>query len=102
MTTTFVSFDSTRFGTSLCRACKEDREETSHLIAFCDGLAHPRMRVFGRAMLDPHFEWQPHQLLSMIEIIDKLVPEEGTYGNIPTANDRPDGLEDIGLTNAHE
>jgi hypothetical protein len=28
-------------------------------------------------MLDPGFEWHPHQLLSIIEIIDKLYPEEG-------------------------
>jgi hypothetical protein len=88
--------DPDKFETSLCRACKEKREETSHLYAFCDGLAHVRMRILGKTLLEPSFEWQPHQLISMIEIIDKLYPEEGIGGNMANGNDnRQDGLEDM-------
>jgi hypothetical protein len=36
------------------------------------------------ATLDPGFKWTPHQLLSMIGIIDKLYPGEGLHGQIPT------------------
>jgi hypothetical protein len=83
--------------------CKEEREETNHLFAYCGGLAHARMRVMGKAMLEENFDWQPHQLLSMINIIDKLYPEEGESGSIPTreGNGQDDRM-DIGLTNAHE
>jgi ribonuclease HI len=93
--------DPERFGSSMCRACREEREETSHLFAFCGGLAHVRMRLLGKAMLDQKFDWQPHQLISMIEITDKLYPEEGVKGDIPTSIGQ-EGLADIGLTLAND
>jgi hypothetical protein len=42
-----------------------------------------------------------HQLISMIEIIDRLYPEEGVKGNIPTRIGH-EGLEDIGLTQEND
>jgi hypothetical protein len=34
----------------------------------------PWVRTPGRASLEPDFEWTPHQMLSLIEIIDKAIP----------------------------
>jgi hypothetical protein len=85
-------------GTSLCRACKEEREETSHLYAFCGGLVHLRMKILGQLTLGTQFEWQPHQLITMINYIDKLYPEINIPGHIPIYNNQGhDSLEDIGL-----
>jgi hypothetical protein len=78
--------------------CKEEREETSHLFAFCGGLVHLRMKIIGQLTLDTQFTWQPHQLVQMIEHIDKLYPEIDTPGQIPTYNNQEnDSREDIGL-----
>jgi hypothetical protein len=62
--------------TSLCRVCKEDREETHHLFAHCCGLSHLRMRILGRSYLDEPFQWTPHLLLSMASAIERIYPEE--------------------------
>jgi hypothetical protein len=60
-----------------CRACQNSNEETSHLYAFCHGLAHIRIKTLGSVQLNENFEWKPQQLLAMINEIDKLYPEEG-------------------------
>jgi hypothetical protein len=36
------------------------------------------MRILGYTKLEPEFRWYPNQLLSMIQEIDKIIPEEGT------------------------
>jgi ribonuclease HI len=59
-----------------CRLCGAEKEETSHLFAFCPGIAPIRMRIIGTPILE-HFKWSPSQLLAMIKEIDKICPEEG-------------------------
>jgi hypothetical protein len=60
------------------------------------------MKILGQLTLDPTIEWQPHQLLSTIETIDNLYPEEGMPGHIQTTTQpEQDNLKDIGLTTAH-
>jgi hypothetical protein len=57
--------------------CQKDREETSHLFAFCEALSPIRMRILGESTLAQNFKWSPNTLLEMITEIDKLCPEEG-------------------------
>jgi hypothetical protein len=57
--------------------CEASKEETSHLFAYCPGLAQVRMKICGRPILDTDFSWSPTQLLAMIKEIEKLCPEEG-------------------------
>jgi ribonuclease HI len=90
------------YGSSTCRACKEEREETSHLFAFCDGLCHLRMRILGKLKLNDNFEWTPHQLLTMIQAIDLIYPEEGMPGNISHNIDPQTGRTDIGLQHPND
>jgi hypothetical protein len=63
---------------SKCRLCNEEKEETSHLYAFCNGLIPIRMRKLGSMCLANNFSWSPYQLLTMIHEIDQICPEEGT------------------------
>jgi ribonuclease HI len=77
-----------------CRLCNETKEETSHLFAFCQALSPVRMSKIGSERLSEHFSWTPNQLLTMINAIDQICPEEGTVnmqnnsqGLNPTAND---------------
>jgi hypothetical protein len=65
------------FASPSCRLCGEEKEETSHLFAFCPGLSSIRMRIIGTPVLEEHFKWNPSQLLAMIKEIDKICPEEG-------------------------
>jgi ribonuclease HI len=60
-----------------CRLCGSDKEETSHLFAFCPALAPVRMKITGRPILEDQFKWQPALLLTMIKEIEKICPEEG-------------------------
>jgi hypothetical protein len=60
-----------------CRICQTEKEESSHLFAFCPGLTQIRMRILGTTQLQENFEWKPQQLLEMIKEIDKICPEEG-------------------------
>jgi ribonuclease HI len=66
-----------KFVSPICRLCNENREESSHLFAYCIALAPIRMRVYGQPQLDKNFKWTPAQLLAMIKEIDKICPEEG-------------------------
>jgi hypothetical protein len=52
------------------------------------------MSKIGSECLSEHFTWTPNQLLTMINAIDQICPEEGTVnmqnnsqGPYPTAND---------------
>jgi ribonuclease HI len=60
-----------------CRMCGESKEETSHLFAYCAGLAHSRMKICGLTILPDQFAWTPASLLSMIREVGKICPEEG-------------------------
>jgi ribonuclease HI len=64
------------YPSSLCKLCKDEKEETHHLYAHCCGLAHLRMRVLGKSYLGQNFEWTPQQLQNMIAAIEHLYPEE--------------------------
>jgi hypothetical protein len=44
-----------------------------------------------------NFEWTPHQLLTMIQAIDCIYPEEGMPGNISNNIDPQTGRTDVGL-----
>jgi ribonuclease HI len=66
-----------KFMSPKCRLCEASKEETSHLFAYCPGLAQVRMRICGLPILDADFSWTPTQLLTMIKEIEKLCPEEG-------------------------
>jgi ribonuclease HI len=70
------------FTSPKCRACQNANEETSHLYAFCPGLAHIRIKTLGAVQLNENFEWKPQQLMAMINEIDKLYPEEGKPGDM--------------------
>jgi ribonuclease HI len=59
-----------------CRICNHEKEETSHLFAQCPGLTPIRMKICGMATLPTNYNWSPHMLLSMINEIDKICPEE--------------------------
>jgi ribonuclease HI len=75
-----------------CRMCEASKEETSHLFAYCPGLAHIRMRICGQPILDTPFSWSPTQLNAMIQEIDKICPEEGMVydpANTQTQGDNP-------------
>jgi hypothetical protein len=65
-----------KFPSSLCRICKEEREETHHLFAHCCGLAHTRMRVLGKSYLEEKFDWTPNELRTMITAIEMQYPED--------------------------
>jgi hypothetical protein len=67
-----------------CRICNYEKEETSHLFAQCPGLTPIRMKICGMATFPANHNWSPHLLLSMINEIDKICPEELTQ------NDRAD------------
>jgi ribonuclease HI len=66
-----------KFESPKCRLCDANKEETSHLFAYCPGLAQIRMRVCGQQRLSDNFKWTPTMLLAMIKEIDKVCPEEG-------------------------
>jgi ribonuclease HI len=61
-----------------CRICNYEKEETSHLFAQCPGLAPIRMKICGMTSFSTNHNWSPHLLLSMINEIDKICPEELT------------------------
>jgi ribonuclease HI len=65
------------FDNPRCRLCGADKEETSHLFAYCPNLSPVRMKIIGSPLLEEHFKWSPGQLLAMITEIDKICPEEG-------------------------
>jgi hypothetical protein len=67
----------TAFDDPTCRACTEEREETSHLFAYCKGLAPIRMKVCGLVTFSGKIQWTPTMLLTMIKEIEKICPEEG-------------------------
>jgi ribonuclease HI len=67
-----------KYPNPLCRACNTEREETSHLFAYCNGLTPIRIRICGAAILPENFTWTPTTLLAMINEIEKICPEEGT------------------------
>jgi ribonuclease HI len=76
----------------LCRACSTEREETSHLFAYCNGISHIRMRICGTIAFTEQFQWTPNLLMTMSKEIDKICPEEGpidlqNHNNNPTAID---------------
>jgi hypothetical protein len=86
------------FNSPLCRACNLQREETSHLFAYCPSLAPIRMKLWGVPHLPEGFRWSPSQLLKMIVELDKICPEEGTndlqmndFGPDDNANDSNPG-----------
>jgi ribonuclease HI len=89
-----------KFTSSQCRACKNAKEETSHLFAQCPGLTPLRMRILGVTTLDENFEWKPQQLLAMIKEIEKICPEEGTLDN--PINDNHSQTPDMNLSNNSE
>jgi hypothetical protein len=66
-----------KFESPKCRLCDSNKEETSHLFAYCPGLAQIRMRICGQQRLSDDFKWTPTMLLAMIKEIDKVCPEEG-------------------------
>jgi ribonuclease HI len=66
-----------KYNSPKCRICNANREETSHLFAYCTGLAQLRMKIYGTPVLSENFKWTPSQLLAMIKEIDKFCPEEG-------------------------
>jgi ribonuclease HI len=68
------------FNNPSCRICGYDKEETSHLFAYCPGLAQLRMKICGQPILPEIFKWTPIQLLAMINEIDKVCPDEGMIG----------------------
>jgi ribonuclease HI len=70
-----------KFNSSTCRACNNEEEETSHLFAYCTGLAQIRIRKLGIQTLPIPLAWSPYQLTTMIREIDKICPEEGTFDN---------------------
>jgi ribonuclease HI len=67
-----------KFNSPKCRACESTIEETSHLFAYCEGLAQIRMKTLGYTTLSEKFLWTPHQLLSMSKEVDRICPEIGT------------------------
>lgn len=66
------------YNSPTCRLCAREKEETSHLFAYCTGLEHIRLQTLGSTTLPDHIKWTPHELKLMIEKIDKVFPEEGT------------------------
>jgi ribonuclease HI len=80
-----------KFPSPNCRICQNEKEEPSHLFAFCPGLSQIRMRIIGTTQLQENFEWKPQQLLEMIREIDKICPEEGMLI-----------LDDTNQTNSHD
>jgi ribonuclease HI len=85
-----------KFISSKCRACDLGREETSHLFAYCNGLAQIRMKILGCPTLAEQFLWSPHQLLSMIREVDGICPELGT-ADLSTPNNGT-----LALTNTND
>jgi hypothetical protein len=79
------------FDNPRCRLCGSDKEETSHLFAFCPSLSPIRLRIIGTPTLEENFKWSPSQVLAMITEIDKICPEEGmleTHRHLaPSTND---------------
>jgi ribonuclease HI len=59
-----------------CRACGIDREENNHLIMTCPVFMNARHKIFGQHILNQNFDWQPTELLEMIDYIERTVPEE--------------------------
>jgi ribonuclease HI len=91
----------TIFDNPRCRNCDNEKEEPSHLFAHCTGLMQIRMNTLGKHTLEDRFEWTPYQLLTMINKIDKICPEEGlqtntgnqTHNNGLTPNTNPNNVE---------
>jgi ribonuclease HI len=81
------------FNNPQCRVCNSSREETSHLYAYCTGLAPTRMRLWGKDVLTEGFTWTPNQLLAMINEVDKICPEENSF-EPQTADQRQNSTED--------
>jgi hypothetical protein len=75
------------FDNPRCRNCDNEKEEPSHLFAHCTGLMQIRMSTLGKHTLEDRFDWTPHQLLTMINKIDNICPEEGIQTN--TGNHTP-------------
>jgi ribonuclease HI len=75
------------FSSPICRLCLSGKEETSHLFAHCEGIAHIRMRILGMTTLPDKFTWTPSTLLAMINDIDKICPEEGTFDPLAHTHD---------------
>jgi ribonuclease HI len=69
------------FDNPSCRICGHEKEETSHLFAYCPGLAQLRMKICGQTTLSDPLKWTPGQLLKLIYEIDKICPEEGMVDN---------------------
>jgi hypothetical protein len=86
-----------KYMSSKCRICDANKEETSHLFAYCPGLAQLRMRICGQPILTTNFKWTPTKLLAMVQAIDKVCPEEGLACN--TANTQ---IQDTGSRPVHE
>jgi ribonuclease HI len=89
-----------KFTNPQCRACDNAKEETSHLFAYCPGLAPIRSRILGVPTLNENFEWKPQQLLAMIKEIDKICPEEGSFDEMP--NDTNSQASDMNINNTSE
>jgi ribonuclease HI len=88
----------TTYNSPLCRACKTEKEETSHLFAHCHGLAQQRMKICGTVTLPENFKWTPHMLLAMTKEIDKICPEEGTLVQRTDIDLRNDDHDDAMMT----
>jgi hypothetical protein len=87
------------FNNPTCRACSTEREETSHLYAYCAGLSQLRMKNFGTDVFQEKFTWTPTTLLTMIRDIDKVCPEEGTFDPLihePNTDHEDDQLHNHG------
>jgi ribonuclease HI len=68
--------NSEKFPSPLCRVCGQDREETSHLYAYCYGLNNIRVRTLGVISFGTKIEWTGRQLLAMARKTEELCPEE--------------------------
>jgi hypothetical protein len=63
---------------NVCRAFNQEREETSHLYAYCTKLAQIRMKVCGTIFaFSGNFGRTPQELLKMAKELDNICPEEG-------------------------
>ena len=51
----------------LCRLCREENEDSFHLIGECPVLFEKRAQIFHKYLLDKNPEWKVKQLVSMIK-----------------------------------
>jgi hypothetical protein len=65
-----------KFYSPRCRACGEEKEESSHLYAYCSALGHVRMRTLGVPGYAGGFEWTGRSVLDMARRIGMICPEE--------------------------